>query len=263
MLKMNASKKIAPVLPRRFGRSLVLCLTACALLLACASCGQKLSDKVFSRGEKEKVSESEMDVVVPVVYVALGDSTGVGVGAQKGGGYVARLFERIEGVRAGSRLFNLCVSGATTADVLRAQVERVGEARPTLVTLGIGINDVSRQVKEEQFARNYEEIITRLREKTDAPVVLTNIPDVSYAPAVPAFMRDEVRRRIQTFNARIADVAARHNLLLVDAYTQSHTIIPEHPEFFSSDKFHPSDEGYEFWAVQMWPTVKQAIGEEE
>ena len=30
----------------------------------------------------------------PVVYVALGDSTGVGVGALKGGGYVARLFER-------------------------------------------------------------------------------------------------------------------------------------------------------------------------
>src|SRR5215208_4550240 len=115
----------------------------------------------------------------PVVYVALGDSTGAGVGARKGGGYVARLFERIERVRPGSRLVNLCVSGATTGDVLRSQVGRVGDARPSLVTVGIGINDLTRMTAPEQFARNFEEIVTRLRAQTDAPAVVTNLPDVS------------------------------------------------------------------------------------
>ncbi|HYP53482.1 MAG TPA: SGNH/GDSL hydrolase family protein [Pyrinomonadaceae bacterium] len=200
---------------------------------------------------------------VPVVYVALGDSTGVGVGARKGGGYVARLFERIERVRPGSRLVNLCVSGATSADVLRSQVARAGESKPTLVTLAIGINDVTRNVTPEQFAKNYEEIVARLRAETDAPVVLSNIPDVSHAPAVPAFMRDEARRRILAFNERILDIATRHRLLLADAYEESAALIPGHPEFFSPDGFHPSDEGYEFWAVKMWPTVKLAIGEGE
>lgn len=38
----------------------------------------------------------------PVVYIALGDSTGVGVGARDGKGYVARLFERFERERPGS-----------------------------------------------------------------------------------------------------------------------------------------------------------------
>jgi hypothetical protein len=32
----------------------------------------------------------------PIVYVALGDSTGAGVGARNGGSYVARLFKRLE-----------------------------------------------------------------------------------------------------------------------------------------------------------------------
>ena len=191
--------------------------------------------------------------------MALGDSTGVGVGARKGGGYVARLFERVERVRPGSRLVNLCVSGATTGDVLRAQVARVGEASPSLVTVGIGINDVTRQVPAEQYARNLEEIVARLRAQTDAPVVVSNLPDVSHAPAVPAFMREEARRRIQLFNSRVAEAAARHGLFLADSFEKSAAVIPTHPEFFSPDGFHPSDEGYEFWAFEMWPLVKKVI----
>jgi lysophospholipase L1-like esterase len=194
--------------------------------------------------------------------VALGDSTGVGVGAREGGGYPARLLERIERVRPGSRLVNLCVSGATTSDLLRAQVGRVREARPTLVTLSIGINDVSRQVSAEQFARNYEEIVTRLRAQTDAPVVVSNLPDISHAPAVPVFLRAEARRRIELFNGLVKETAARHGLALVDTYAKSGAVIPTHPEFFSADGFHPSAEGYEFWAFEMWPAVKAAIGEQ-
>jgi lysophospholipase L1-like esterase len=195
-----------------------------------------------------------------IVYVALGDSTGVGVGARKGGGYVARLFERIERVRPGSRLVNLCVSGATTGDVLRAQVGRVGEATPSLVTVGIGINDLVQQATPEQFAHNFDELVTRLRAQTDAPVVVSNLPDISPAPAVPAFLREEARRRIQLFNEHLADAAARHRLHLADSFEKSAAVIPTHPEFFSSDGFHPSDEGYEFWAFEMWPTVKKALG---
>jgi acyl-CoA thioesterase I len=230
-------------------------LSALVSLAACGARGENTGEGVGPEmGEGKRKA--------PVVYVALGDSTGVGVGARKGGGYPARLFERIERVRPGSRLVNLCVSGATTADVLRGQVGQVRGARPTLVTLGIGINDVSRQVGPEQFARNYEEIVARVREQTDAPLVVSNLPDIAHAPAVPAFLREEARRRINLFNERIAEAAARHGLPLVDTYAKSHAVIPKHPEFFSADGFHPSDEGYEFWAFEMWPAVKAAIGEE-
>ncbi|HEX8187392.1 MAG TPA: SGNH/GDSL hydrolase family protein [Pyrinomonadaceae bacterium] len=196
----------------------------------------------------------------PVVYVALGDSTGVGVGARKGGGYVARLFERVERARPGSTLVNLCVSGATTGDVLRSQVGRVGEARPSLVTVGVGINDLTRQAAPEQFARNFEELVTRLRAQTDAPVVVSNLPDISHAPRVPGFLRESARRGIILYNERLAEAAARHRLHLADSFGKSADVIPAHPEFFSSDGFHPSEEGYEFWAFEMWPTVKKALG---
>jgi lysophospholipase L1-like esterase len=196
----------------------------------------------------------------PVIYAALGDSTGAGVGA-KNGGYVARLFTRIEGVRPRSRLTNLCVSGAETEDVLRAQVGPALRARPTLLTLGIGINDVGHGVPVERFARNYEEIITRLKAGTSAPIVVTNLPDVSLAPVVSSYMRAEVRRRVRLFNERIQEIAGRHGLTVVDAYTATHDALASHPEFFSDDGFHPSDAGYEHWAETMWPTIQRAIGE--
>ena len=69
-----------------------------------------------------------------IVYVALGDSTGAGVGAREGG-YVARLFKRIEERRPGSTLSNLCVSGATTADLVRDQLELGVALNPDLVTV--------------------------------------------------------------------------------------------------------------------------------
>ena len=124
----------------------------------------------------------------PIVYVALGDSTGAGVGAREGG-YVARLFTRILERRPGSKLSNLCVSGATTADLMRSQLERGVALNPDLVTVGIGINDIGHGLTLEQFSKNYEEIITTLKQKTHARIVVTNLPDISSAPRIPGPMR--------------------------------------------------------------------------
>jgi lysophospholipase L1-like esterase len=197
----------------------------------------------------------------PIIYTALGDSTGVGVGSKEGAGYVARLFERIKSAHPQSRLTNLCVSGATTDDVLRVQLQPAINSRPTLVTLGIGINDIGHGQTVERFARNYEEIIKGLKGETSARLVVTNIPDISFAPVVPEYARDETRRRIQAFNEKIEGIARQYGLLVVDTYSETSKIIPSHPEFFSEDGFHPSDVGYEKWAETMWPQVKAAIDE--
>lgn len=198
----------------------------------------------------------------PVVYVALGDSTGVGVGAKEGGGYVARLFEMIKSKRAGSRLVNMCVSGATTEDVLREQTETSAlSSSTTLVTLGIGINDAGSGWPVERFARNYEEIIRRIKSRTSAPVVVTNLPDLSLAPVAAPQNRAEVRSTIELYNQHLQEIAERHDLLVVDLFSTTQEVIPQHPEFFSGDGFHPSDVGYDYWAKTMWPTVKEAIGE--
>ncbi len=197
----------------------------------------------------------------PIIYVALGDSTGAGVGAVEGG-YVARLYQRMLQHRPGSQLVNLCVSGADTSDLLRAQLDKGVAKNPELVTLGIGINDIGHSVPLEKFAENYERILSTLKEKTQAQIVVTNIPDVSSAAVVPSSLRSQYHQRIETFNQRLEEIANRHGVAVFDIYSITARELPTHPEYFSRDGFHPSDAGYELWANEMWPTIARTIGAE-
>lgn len=234
-------------------RPITFFLSVFLSILAVAACRtSSLSPKEY----EPTIMNHEKTTVVK--YVALGDSTGVGVGAREGG-YVIRLFNRISRERPSSHLTNLCFSGAESRDVLSEQLEPGIAARPTLVTIGIGINDVARGVTEESYARNLEEIILRLKSETSASIVITNLPDVSLAPIVPLDMRGQLSSRINSFNQKITEVVNRHGLFVIDTYSATHELIPRHPEFFSADEFHPSDMGYEYWANLMWPTVQRAI----
>jgi len=160
-------------------------------------------------------------------------------------------------------LQNLCVSGATTADVVRGQLEQGVALNPDLVTVGIGINDIGHGLTLEQFSENFEVILSTLKEKTHAQIVVTNLPDVSSAPRIPSVMRSEYQRQIDLFCQRLVEIANRHGVTVFDIYTVTKDELPAHPEYFSADGFHPSDEGYELWATQMWPTVARVIGAEE
>src|ERR1044071_3261965 len=199
----------------------------------------------------------------PILYVALGDSTGAGVGAREGG-YVARIFKRLLERRPGSKLSNLCVSGATSADLLRSQLDRGVALSPDLVTVGIGINDIGHGLSLEEFSKNYEQILNTLKEKTHAQIVVANIPDISTAPRIPSVMRSQYQRQIMQYSQRLEEIANRYGGVTVfDGYSITKDELPSHPEYFSSDGFHPSDQGYELWATQMWPTVARVIGEHE
>ncbi|HVF23538.1 MAG TPA: SGNH/GDSL hydrolase family protein [Pyrinomonadaceae bacterium] len=226
-------------------------IVAAFLLILVTACSRRAQEGTITGTTQMKTG--------PIVYVALGDSTGTGVGAVDGG-YVNRLFKRLLEQRPGSQLANLCVSGAATGDVLRGQLDNGVSKNPDLVTLGIGINDLGHGISLEQFAQNYDRILSTLKEKTDAQIVVSNLPDVSGAPMVPSSMRNQYHQKIVTFNQKLEEVAKRHGVTVFDIYSVTTRELPSHPEYFSRDGFHPSDEGYELWAVEMWPTVARAIG---
>ena len=186
-------------------------------------------------------------------YLALGDSTGVGVGAREGGGYVERLHRRLLAVRPGASLVNLCQSGATSADVRDDQVPRARRVPASLITLGIGINDVTWQAQEEGFAINLEEIAVALA-SVRAPVILMNIPDLALAPVALRFDAFLYERRIEVFNEHVEATAARHHFTHVDLFAATKRL-RSRAGLFSSDGFHPSAEGYEEWTAQLWPAM--------
>jgi lysophospholipase L1-like esterase len=193
------------------------------------------------------------------IYLALGDSTGLGVGADGGGGYPTRILRMLRSPDL--QLLNLCRSGATSADVLAEQLPRALREQPRMITLGIGINDVGLQVPDEAFAVNLEEIVAPLKRRCP-DILLVNLPDLALAPALVRLVpRSLYEKRLEIFNDHIAATAWRHGLRLADIYTFSRAAMPTRPELFSPDGFHPSALGYEEWAAFLVPQVRALLDE--
>jgi len=194
-------------------------------------------------------------------YVALGDSSSVGVGSQNDGGYPERLYQRLKaaGVRAG--ILNLSQSGATSREVVQGQVQKAASKRPALVTLGIGINDLWRMVPVGTFKMNLE-LIARQLEASGAEVVVSNLIDLSHAPVaamVEAFLRiprTAFDRRLEEMNTLVNALGRRPRFTVVDLFSFSRRELPGHAEYFASDGFHPSPLGYDRWTELMWPPVE-------
>jgi len=195
-------------------------------------------------------------------YVALGDSTGVGVGDQVDGGYPERLFRRLKlaGVHAG--ILNLAQNGATTSDLLQGQVQRAVSTRPALITLAIGANDLWRMVPLGTFEMNLKRIADAL-EKSGAEIVVSNLVDLTHAPIAQLvdlalrIPRALFARRVQEMNDRLNALARRPRVTVVDVFSQTARELPSHPEYFCPDGFHPSRAGYDRWAELMWPAVER------
>ena len=193
-----------------------------------------------------------------ISYVAMGDSSAVGVGASRGGGYPERLASRLrqEGLPVG--LTNLGMSGAVIRDVFTSQIKRAVATQPTLVTIGVGTNDVWRGTAVEEFRDELDRIARRLK-PTGASLVIVNVPDMALAPVARMVPSHLYEGRIEPFNEAISTVACSHGLHVVDLYSASRQLIPQRQDFFCWDGFHPSDVGYEQWAELMLPTVKPLV----
>jgi len=196
-------------------------------------------------------------------YVALGDSSGVGVGAGNDGGYPERLYRKLKahGVPAG--ILNLAQSGAQSGDVLRTQAARAASKQPHLVTLGIGGNDLWRLVPEETFKANLEAIADLLA-PSGARVVVCNLVDLGHAPVAKTarawlgITEREISDRVRAFNVHLDALSRRPRFEVVDLFSASHHELLAPNQYFCADGFHPSATGYDRWAELCWPAVRRA-----
>jgi len=196
-------------------------------------------------------------------YVALGDSTGLGIGDQSDGGYPERLFRRLKSAGLNAGILNLAQSGATSREVVQGQVQKAVSMRPSLVTLGVGTNDLWRMVPLGTFEMNLKLIANQL-EASGAEIVVSGLVDLTQAPIaglVETFLRIPralFSRRVNELNERLNALARRPRFTVVDMFSFSARELASHPEYFSQDGFHPSSAGYDRWAELMWPAVQGA-----
>jgi lysophospholipase L1-like esterase len=191
------------------------------------------------------------------VYVALGASDAVGVGADQPSsqGYVPQIFQHLA---AGSHLINLGVSGIHLHEALSQELPIALASNPQLVTIWLVANDFVANVSYDSYMQDLDSMLQQLHTQTSARIVMANLPDLTL---LPFFKRDTTQQKqsmqaeIQRWNSRIAALAAQYNVVLVDL-TAHDSQLTAHPEDVSSDGFHPSAAGYTQLANFFWEAIE-------
>ena len=183
------------------------------------------------------------------VYVAIGDSTVEGIGAtHHSRSFPALVFEKIKKDRREAVFYNLGKGGARVRDVIESQLPRVIELKPNLITISVGGNDLHRRTKLKHFESDYFHLIKTLKEKTDAEIIVSNIPDVSLLPSLSIFVKYLGKFMNNRLNRVINNHAKQFKCILIDLYEGSKENSRKYKDLIAADGFHPSDKGYSLWA---------------
>jgi lysophospholipase L1-like esterase len=180
-------------------------------------------------------------------YVAIGDSQTEGLwdGDDATGlaGFADRLATMVDSLTPGLTYANLAVRGKRIGDVLDEQLPRALEMEPDLITVCVGMNDVTRPGTHyfERALADLDTLHAQLAE-SGATVVTTTFPDLAQLLPVGRLLASRVVR----INDAIRAAAQRHSFRLVDLYGA-----PSMTEWdtWSDDRVHGSAQGHELFAA--------------
>jgi lysophospholipase L1-like esterase len=194
-------------------------------------------------------------------YVALGASDAWGIGAENPAeqNWPVDLAKKLGNQ---TLLVNLGIPGITLHDALNAELPTALDAHPDLVTIWLAVDDLLANTPIDSYTQDLDFLLTRLQSSSPhVHIALANIPDLTLLPKFAT--RDEntkqfLRSQVTTYNASIEEVAQSHKVVLVDLYKQWELIV-NHPEYISSDGFHPSTLGYYQLAEIFYQALKTTI----
>ena len=178
-----------------------------------------------------------------VTYVAIGasDTFGTGTDDPQTQSWPADLVSKL-GPHA--RLINLGIPGIDIPDALNIELPVALDSHPNLITVWLATNDVVDKVPLATYARDLSTLLQRLHTADPhAEVLVANLPDLTLLPRFQQSNLTELKTEITSYNAVIATAVEQNHAVLVDLYQQEPTLA-DHPEYISSDGFHPNALGY-------------------
>jgi lysophospholipase L1-like esterase len=201
-----------------------------------------------------------MTALQPRVIVALGDSTTAGTpgflspleAPPDGRGDVESQFAWwLMKARPGWQVLNRGVNGERSDQILARFDRDVLGARPDLVIVIAGVNDVYQGRPAEWVTRHLRAIYDAALHARIRVVAGTIVP---YNTATP-----DQNGRMREINAWIRDTAA-HDAGIGFADTRAAVARPGHPDLLadSPDDLHPSPAGYQRMAEALQPAIERA-----
>ncbi len=180
---------------------------------------------------------------LPLRWLAYGDSITQGMTATlPTRTHIGRLALALE-----AEVFNLGIGGAKLDEVLG---QNVPEGEFDLISIAYGTNDFNQNIALETYMGNARLLLTNLRQKTTAPIVL--LTTLTWAGRTEAnaagLFLDDYRTALTTL---ATDFDGVH---VVDGTS----LIPDSTEYFV-DNVHPNNAGFELYANNLLTHLQQAL----
>ena len=201
-------------------------------------------------------------------YLALGDSYTIGTGlADEAQNFPSLLARKLrEEWEVEVVLVNLGVNGYTTMDLIREELPVAGSARPELVSILIGANDIVQGSDEATYRARLAQIDEAVK-ALGVPVervLAISIPDFSPLPgAAPFGSPAHLRARIDAFNEIARAEAASRGFLYADISVISREVNHGN-DWLAPDGLHPGPAQHRAFAIHLWevagPTWRAARG---
>ncbi len=179
-------------------------------------------------------------------YVAIGDSQTEGLwdGDDSTGlvGFADRFAAMIDVHHPGVMYANLAVRGRRISDLLDEQLPAALALQPDLISVCIGMNDVTRPGPYfGQALAELDDLHTQLA-ASGATVVTTTFPDIAQLLPIGRM----IGSRVVKINDEIRKAAVRHGFRLVDLYAAPSMT---QPDTWSADRVHGSSRGHRLFAA--------------
>ncbi|WP_245676357.1 SGNH/GDSL hydrolase family protein [Nocardia niwae] len=189
-------------------------------------------------------------------YAVVGDSLSAGVGDPTPGyrdqGWSDRLAAILLAVRPDLEYLNVSQVGATTAQTLENQADRLVEFGPDLLHVPCGANDIAR--RKPDFGE-IERTLRRMYDLAKGTGALLTTFTLGRAYVVPAF--PDWPERITAINEIVRGLAAEYGALVVDMWDHP---VNDRDNLVSADRIHFSTSGQAVMAAEMVKTLAGALG---
>ena len=139
-------------------------------------------------------------------------------------------------------LINLGIPGATVAQALQDELPIAQASKPDVITVWLAVNDLADGVPLVDYRQQLLSLLTSLRQRTHARIFVGNVPDLTLLPHFFGIDPYKLTVEVNQWNLAIASICRETGVTLVDIHS-AWADLAEHPDYISSDGFHPSAAG--------------------
>lgn len=225
---------------------------AAAALFALAACGRDGPAAVPpSQAADQGEAPPEIPLMGPERHVlALGDSLFTGYGLDRGQGYPERLEAALRSKGVNARIANAGVSGDTSAGGRQRLAFALDgqKAKPDLVIVSLGGNDMLRGLPPAQTRANLGAILAELQRRQIPVVLMGMLSPPNYGEAY--------RRE---FDGLYPALAKQYRAGLVPFFLQP---VFGRPDLTQPDRIHPTAQGIEAMVAATADAVAKALPKE-